>query len=293
MIRAEDPHARALLTVKGSRMAYAAAGEGPPIWLLHGNPTSSYIWRNVIPHLSGLGRCIAPDLIGMGGSDKLPESGPDRYRYHEHRDYLFALFDALAGDETCVLVVHDWGAALGIDWARHNPDRVRGIAMMEPLVMPYTWENFPPPAVEPFKAMRSPHGEQMCLQENFFVERVIPMAVMRTLSEAEMTAYREPFREPGEGRRATLTWPREIPIEGEPADAAEVLDANRAWLAESPVPKLFLRAEPGMMVTGAVAEQCRSFPNTTEVKIAGAHYVQEDSPDQIGKAIADWLVQPG
>ena len=225
----DDPHKRSSVTVKGATMTYAEAGAGPPIRLLHGNPTSSYIWRNVIPHLAGLGHCVAPDLIGMGGSDKLPDSGPQRYRYAEQRDYLFGLFDALGPAEGVILVVHDWGAALGFDWARNNPEAVRGIAYMEPLVMPLTWSLFPPPAVEPFKAMRSPEGERLCLEENFFIEQVIPMAVLRDLDEAEMAAYRRPFAEPGEGRRATLTWPRAIPVEGEPADVAAV------WRPTAPI----------------------------------------------------------
>lgn len=289
MPSSNDPHTRASLSVKGATMTYAEAGTGAPIVLLHGNPTYSYIWRNVIPHLSGLGHCIAPDLIGMGESDKLPDSGPHRYRYAEHREYLFGLMDALGAKQDVILVLHDWGAALGFEWARRHPDAVRGIAYLEPLLMPLTWALFPPPAVEAFKAMRSPEGERMCLQENFFVEQVIPMAVMRELSTEEREAYRKPYREPGEGRRATLTWPREIPVEGEPADVAEVLEANCAWLAESEVPKLFIRADPGMMVTGTVAERCRGFPNQTEVLVKGAHYIQEDSPDEIGEAVANWM----
>ena len=216
-----------------------------------------------------------------------------RYRLAEHRKYLFALMEALGATKDVILVVHDWGAALGFDWARRNPEAVRGIAYLEPLVMPLTWELFPPPAVEAFKAMRSPQGEQMCLQENFFVEQVIPMAVMRDLSPEELEAYRKPYLEPGEGRRPTLTWPREIPVEGDPADVAEVLEANCAWLAESAVPKLFIRADPGMMVTGQVAERCRGFPNQTEVVVKGAHYIQEDSPDEIGEAIASWIRELG
>lgn len=270
-------------------MAYAEAGEGRPIVLLHGNPTYSYIWRNIIPQLSGLGHCIAPDLIGMGESEKLPGSGPGRYRYGEQRDYLFRLLDALDLGEEVILVLHDWGAALGFDWARGHPDAVRGIAYMEPLAMPLTWDLFPPPAIDAFKAMRSPQGEQMCLEENFFVERVIPMAVMRELSPEELAAYRKPYAEPGEGRRATLTWPREIPVEGDPADVMEVLEANCAWLARSDVPKLFISADPGMMVAGPVAELCRGFPNQTEVTVKGAHYLQEDSPEEIAAAIAAWI----
>lgn len=289
MSTAEDPHPRGSLPVKGVQMTYAEAGEGPPIWLLHGNPTCSYIWRNIIPHLTGLGHCIAPDLVGMGGSDKLADSGPERYRYAEHRSYLFGLFDALGETEDVILVLHDWGAALGFDWARNHPGAVRGIAYMEPMLMPLTWDLFPPPAVDPFKAMRGPQGEEMCLEQNFFVEQVIPMAVMRDLSPEEMDAYRKPYPEPGEGRRATLTWPREIPVEGQPDDVAAVLEANCDWLASSDIPKLFISADPGMMVTGQVAERCRTFPNQTEVVVKGAHYIQEDSPDEIGKALASWI----
>ncbi len=289
MIEAKDPHKRSSREVRGAKMVFAEAGAGAPIWLLHGNPTYSYIWRNVISHLAGLGHCVAPDLIGMGESDKLPDSGPQRYRYAEQRDYLFGLFDALDETEPVILVVHDWGGALGFEWARHNPERVRGIAYMEPLLMPLSWELFPPPAVEVFKSFRSPAGEQMCLEDNVFVEQVIPMAVMRELGAEEMAAYRKPYGKPGEGRRATLTWPREIPVGGEPADVAEVLEANCIWLAQSDIPKLFISADPGMMVTGTVADHCRSFPNVTEVTVPGAHYIQEDSPDEVGEAIATWI----
>lgn len=289
MNRTNDPHRRERATVNGSGMSYATAGSGAPIWLLHGNPTWSYIWRNVIPHLSGLGQCIAPDLIGMGDSDKLPDSGPDSYGYAEHRAHLFNLMDQLTPCEKVILVLHDWGGALGFDWARNHADRVRGIAMMEPLLAPYTWKSFPGPAVEAFKAMRSDAGEKMCLEENFFIEKIIPMAVMRELGEAEMAAYRKPYLEPGEGRRPTLSWPRQIPIDGDPSETDHVLGKNVAWLAASETPKLFLRCDPGMMVTGVLAERLSGFPNTTEVKIKGAHYVQEDSPDEIGAAIANWI----
>lgn len=289
MRKTTDPYEHSSRTVKGIDMAYTETGDGAPIWLLHGNPTSSYIWRNVMPHLESLGHCIAPDLVGMGHSGKLPNSGPERYRYREQREYLFGLFDALGETDDVILVLHDWGAALGFDWARTHPGSVRGIAFMEPLVMPLTWDLFPAAAVDAFKAMRAPTGEDMCLQKNFFIEQVIPMAVMRDLEPEEMDAYRAPYPDPGEGRRATLTFPREIPIEGDPADVAEILEANCEWLASSDIPKLFISADPGMMVTGQVAERCRSFPNLKEVTVKGAHYVQEDSPDEIGEAIANWI----
>ncbi|MQX37711.1 haloalkane dehalogenase [Roseospira navarrensis] len=278
--------------VDGVDMAYLEAGSaeaGPTIVFLHGNPTWSYIWRNIIPHVEGLGRCLAPDLVGMGRSGKLPDSGPDRYTFADHAHYLFGLLDALAPSGPVVLVLHDWGAALGFAWARANPDRVRGLAFMEPLVMPLTWDLMPPPAVPAFEGFRSAQGEPMCLADNMFVEQVIPMAVMRELDETERAFYREPYPEPGEGRRPTLTWPRQIPIDGAPADVAADLDANVAFLKTSPVPKLFVSAEPGMMVTGPVADLCRGFPNTTEVSVPGAHYIQEDSPDAIGSALATFI----
>lgn len=273
-------------------MAYLEAGDSstePTIVFVHGNPTWSYLWRNIMPHVEGLGRCIAPDLVGMGRSGKLPDSGPDRYTFEDHKHYLFGLLDALVPSGPVILVLHDWGAALGFAWARAHSDRVRGLAFMEPLVMPLTWDLMPPPAVPAFEGFRSAHGEQMCLEDNMFVEQVIPMAVMRDLSETERAFYREPYPEPGEGRRATLTWPRQIPLNGEPADVAAELNANVAFLKTSPVPKLFVRAEPGMMVTGPVADLCRGFPNTTVVSVPGAHYIQEDSPDAIGAALASFI----
>lgn len=275
--------------VKGLSMAHVEAGTGDAIVFLHGNPTWSYIWRNIIPHVQGSGRCIAPDLLGMGHSDKLANSGHDRYTFFDHKTYLFELLDELLPSGPVTLVLHDWGAALGFAWARAHPSRVKAIAFMEPLVMPLTWDLMPPPAVPAFEGFRSAQGETMCLEQNFFVEQVIPMAVMRELTDAERAAYREPYKEAGEGRRPTLTWPRQIPINGEPADVAAELAENVAFLAKSPAPKLFISADPGMMVTGPVADRCRSFLNTTEVTVPGAHYIQEDSPDQIGEALAQFI----
>jgi haloalkane dehalogenase len=276
-------------SVRDLSMAHIEAGTGDAIVFLHGNPTWSYIWRNIIPYAEGLGRCIAPDLVGMGHSDKLPNSGPDRYSYFDHKAYLFELLDKVLPSGSLTLVLHDWGAALGFAWARAHPSRVKGIAFMEPMLMPLTWQMMPAPAVPAFEGFRSAQGETMCLEQNFFVEQVIPMAVMRELSDAERAAYREPYAEPGEGRRPTLTWPRQIPIDGEPADVARDLEDNVAYLSDSPTPKLFISAEPGMMVTGQVADLCRGFPNTTEVSVPGAHYIQEDSPDQIGEALARFI----
>ena len=279
--------------VLGARMAYVEAGSGDPIVFLHGNPTSSYLWRNVIPHCEGLGRCIAPDLIGMGDSAKLSPSGPDRYRFVEHRRYLDALLDALDVRERVTLVIHDWGSALGFDWANRHRAAVRGIAYMEGIVMPVTWADWPKAATPVFKGFRSPAGEQMVLEQNVFIEQVLPTSILRTLSDEEMAAYRRPFAEPGEGRRPTLTWPRQIPIEGEPAEVVEIVRDYSEWLRTSPVPKLFINADPGAILRGAPRDFCRTWPNQTETTVKGIHFIQEDSPDEIGAAIAAWVEQLG
>ena len=275
--------------VLGRTMSYVETGEGAPIVLLHGNPTSSYLWRGVIPHLAPLGRTIAPDLIGMGDSDKLDDSGPDRYRFVEHRRYLDALLEALGVGERVTLIMHDWGSALGFDWANQRRSAVRGLAYMEAIVQPLTWAQWPEAARRVFQGFRSESGESMVLENNVFVERVLPGSIKRELSEQEMAEYRRPFLEPGEGRRPTLTWPREIPIEGEPADVAEIIADYAAWLRESSVPKLFVNAEPGAILMGEQREFCRTWPNQTEVTVPGIHFIQEDSPDEIGRAIAAWL----
>jgi haloalkane dehalogenase len=266
-------------------------GEGDPIVLLHGNPTSSYLWRNVLPHLQSLGRCIAPDLIGMGDSDKLPNSGPGSYRFVEHRRYLDALLEALDVHERVTFVIHDWGSALGFDWANRHRDGVKGIAYMEAIVQPQGWDHWDNLNARPIlKALRSEDGEAMVLQDNFFIEQILPKAILRTLSDEEMAEYRRPFAEPGEGRRPTLTWPREIPIEGEPADVSAIAAAYAAWLATSNVPKLFVKAEPGLLIAGgANLDFARGLPAQTEVTVAGLHFLQEDSPNEIGRAIAGWM----
>lgn len=277
-------------TVHGKQMAYIEEGTGDPIVFLHGNPTSSYLWRNVMPHLSGMGRLIAPDLIGMGDSDKLDNSGPDSYTFVQHRDYLYALLDQLGVHENVTLVIHDWGSALGFHWAHTYPDRVKGIAFMEGIVAPVpSWDAFPAAARPIFEAMRSPAGEEMILENNTFVETILPGSILRDLTEEEMNEYRRPFLNKGEDRRPTLTWPRQIPIEGTPADVAEIVGAYSAWLRETPLPKLFVNAEPGALIAGPVRDYVRSFPNLSEVTVAGSHFIQEDSPDEIGTAVKDWL----
>ena len=290
MISSEERYAKKHIEVLGSKLAYVEVGSGDPIVFLHGNPTSSYLWRNIIPHLEAAGRCIAPDLIGQGDSDKLEDSGPDRYRFVEHRRYLDALLEALGVERNVTFVIHDWGSGLGFDWANRHRDAVKGIAYMEAIVRPIaSWDEWPEAARKLFQALRSPAGEQMILEKNVFVENILPGSVLRKLTDAEMAVYRRPFDEPGEGRRPTLTWPRQIPIAGEPEDVTAIARDYSAWLAESNIPKLFVNAEPGAILTGAAREFCRSWPNQTEVTVAGNHFVQEDSPDEIGRAIADWL----
>ena len=276
--------------VRGRHMAYVDEGKGDAIVFQHGNPTSSYLWRNVMPHCAGLGRrLVACDLIGMGGSDKLPDSGPHRYTYAEQRDYLFELWDKLALGNRVVLVLHDWGSALGFDWATRFPERVAGICYMEALVTPFTREEWMVPARAPLREMCSAAGERLVLDENMFVEQYVPALIERTLSEAEMQAYRAPFAERGEGRRPTLTWPRQIPVEGEPSDVVSVVVGYGEAMARSKTPKLLINAEPGRLLSGRPREVCKTWPNQTEVTVPGRHYIQEDSPDEIGEAIADFV----
>jgi haloalkane dehalogenase len=270
-------------------MAYVEEGAGDPIVFLHGNPTSSYLWRNVIPHVAPLGRCIAPDLVGMGDSDPLPDSGPGRYRFVDHRRCLDGLLEALGVRENVTFVVHDWGSALGFDWANRHRDAVTGLAYMEAIVRPVSWAQWPDAARRVFQGFRSEAGESLVLERNVFVEAVLPGSILRKLSDEEMAEYRRPFLEPGERRRPTLTWPREIPIDGEPADVTEIVSSYAGWLSASPVPKLFVSADPGAILTGDQREFCRTWPNQREVTVRGSHFIQEDSPDEIGSAIAEWL----
>ena len=275
-------------------MAYHERGEGAPVLFLHGNPTSSYLWRDVIPELEGHGRLIAPDLIGMGDSAKLPNPGPDTYRFTTHRDYLDGFIDAVIGrTEPVVLVVHDWGSALGFDWANRHRNRVRGIAYMEAIVRPIaSWDQWSAAATPIFQGFRSDKGEAMILDRNMFVERVLPGSVLRKLTEPEMAEYRRPFIQ-REDRWPTLTWPRQIPIAGEPADVVQIAQAYSQWMAESAMPKLFVNAEPGAILTGASRDFCRSWKNQTEVTVPGSHFIQEDSGPAIGRAVAAWMTANG
>jgi len=284
-ISSADWYERRRLAVLDSHMTYVQVGVGDPIVFLHGNPTSSYLWRNVIPHLAGRGRCLAPDLIGMGRSGKAPSGG---YRLADHVRYLDAWFEAVDLHRV-TLVVHDWGSALGFHWARRHPERVKALVYMEAIVRPVVWAEWPEAARKIFQALRTPAGEEMILAKNVFVERILPASVLRGLAPEEMERYREPFREPGESRRPTLTWPREIPIDGEPADVSALVNDYAAWLSRSPLPKLFVNANPGSILVGAQREFCRGWPNQQEVMVRGSHFLQEDSPVEIGQAIARFV----
>jgi haloalkane dehalogenase len=271
-------------------MAYIDEGEGDAIVFQHGQPTSSYVWRNVMPHLEGMGRLIACDMIGMGGSDKLDASlGPDRYSLASHRKYLFELWDQLGLGNRVTLVLDDWGAVLGFDWARENSDRLKGIIHMEAIPVPLNWSDIPEQARPLFKALRLPEGERMVLEDNIFIEGILPQAVLRQLRDDELNCYRQPFQTTGEDRRAMLSWPRSLPIEGEPADVVEVVSQNGTWLAQSEIPKLFINGEPGTLARGRLRETIRRWPNQTEVTVKGRKLLQEDSPDEIGAAIADFV----
>jgi haloalkane dehalogenase len=286
----EQPLTKRTVDLLDSRMAYHERGEGAPVLFLHGNPTSSYLWRDVIPELQGRGRLIVPDLIGMGDSAKLPAPGPETYRFTTHRRYLAGFIDAVIGrSESVVLVVHDWGSALGFDWANLNRDRVRGIAYMESIVRPIaSWDEWSASATPIFQGFRSDKGEAMILDRNMFVERVLPGSVMRKLTEAEMTEYRRPYLQRWD-RWPTLTWPRQIPIAGEPADVVQIVADYSQWMAVNDIPKLFVNAEPGAILTGAPRDFCRSWKNQAEVTVPGSHFIQEDSGPAIGRAVAEWM----
>lgn len=282
-------HPKKHVEVHGRRMAYVEMGEGDPIVFLHGNPTSSYLWRNIMPHAHALGRCIAPDLIGMGDSDKLPDSGPDSYRFVEHRHYLDGFLEAVGVTDNVVLVIHDWGSALGFDWANRHRAAMQGICYMEAIVRPVEWSEWNEASRPVFEGFRSEAGEKMVLEKNIFVDRVLPGSVLRGLTEAEMAVYRRPFAEAGEDRRPTLTWPRQIPISGEPADVVAIVGDYADWMAANDLPKLFVNAEPGAILIGAPRDFCRSWKNQQEITVKGSHFIQEDSPDEIGTALAQWI----
>ena len=275
MISAEERYTKKEANVMGYTMRYVDEGSG--------------LWRNIIPHLSGLGRCVAPDLIGMGDSDKLKNSGPESYTFVEHRQYLDALLEEIGVTENVVFVIHDWGSALGFDWAYRHPDKVKGIAYMEAVLFHYEWSDWPEDARKIFQGFRSPAGEKLILEKNYFVELVLPNSVIREMSPAELDVYRRPFLSAGEERRPTLTWPRQIPIEGEPQEVVKIVTTYADWLSTSDLPKLFINADPGSILVGRARDFCRTWNNQEEVTVKGLHFIQEDSPDEIGQSIESFI----
>jgi haloalkane dehalogenase len=285
-ISPHDPYLRRRVAVLDSEMAYVDTGVGDPVVFLHGNPTSSYLWRNVIPQVEKCGRCLAPDLIGMGYSGKAPNGS---YRFVDHARYLDAWCDALGLTKNVTLIMHDWGSALGFYWAHRHPDRIKGLVYMEAIVQPLRWDDWPEAARKIFQTFRSSAGEEVVLQKNVFIERVLPASILRRLTEEEMAVYRRPYLEPGESRRPILTWPRQIPLDGEPADVVEIVTRYGQWLATSAIPKLFINADPGTILVGTQREFCRTWPNQQEVTVQGLHFIQEDSPVEISQAVAGFL----
>ena len=277
------------VSVKGKQIAYVEEGSGDPIVLLHGNPTSSFLWRNVIPELVESGRVIVPDLIGQGDSEKLPVSeGPERYSLEVAYSYVDGLLESIGANENVTLVIHDWGTGVGFLWAMRHPAAVKGVAYMEGIVKPVSWSDWPESAVGIFKGFRSDKGEDLILNRNMFIEGVLPSSVIRPLSNTEMDAYRAPHLETDD-RQPLLNWPRQIPIEGEPEDVVALVNEYGAFMAASDMPKLFINADPGSILVGAQREFCRSWPNQQEVTVKGLHFIQEDSPVEIGQAVANWL----
>ena len=276
------------IDVLGKQIAYVEMGEGDPIIFQHGNPTSSYLWRNIMPQLQSLGRCIAMDLIGMGDSEKLVDKGNMTYSYDTHKKYFDGFLDAIGVECNATLVIHDWGSALGFDWANDYPQRVKAICYMEGIVQSMEWEDWNEDAKGIFQGFRSPAGEEMILEKNLFIEAVLPGSILRKLSDSEMNEYRRPFNDK-KSRRPTLDWPRQIPLENDPPEICRIVDSYSQWMAENNIPKLFINAEPGAILIGKQREFCRTWKNQKEVTVKGSHFIQEDSPNEIGNAIFDWL----
>ena len=276
------------ISIDGKEIAYHQQGSGEPIVFLHGNPTSSYLWRNITPYLHDQASCISMDLIGMGDSDKLDNPDTNSYRFEEHFYYVEKAIKALTNNEKITLVVHDWGSALGFHWSYKHPELIKGIAYMEAIVKEMTWDDWDKNAKSIFQGFRSDVGEDLVLEKNYFIEKVLPGSIIRTLDADEMNEYRRPFLSSGEDRRPTLSWPREIPIEGEPGNVCQIVNEYAQWMKTNNIPKLFINAEPGAITTGKIRDFCRSWKNQTEVTVKGIHFIQEDSPDEIGKALSKW-----
>ena len=277
------------IKINNKKMAYAEMGVGDPIIFQHGNPTSSYLWRNIMPHLKDMGRCIAVDLIGMGDSEKLENSNANSYLYEEQRDYLFDVWNKLGIKDNVTMILHDWGSVLGFDWVYQNPDSIKGIAYMEAIVKPITWSDWPEGARGIFKGFRSESGESLILEKNMFIEAILPNSIIRKLKTDEMEMYRKPYSKQGEDRRPMLSWPREIPIEGSPENVVKIVSKYSEWLKKSSLKKLFINADPGSILVGKQREFCRTWDNQEEVTVKGRHFLQEDSPNEIGVAIKNWM----
>jgi haloalkane dehalogenase len=289
-ISPEFKYKKKTVNVLGKKIAYIEAGEGDPIVFVHGNPTQSYLWRNVIPHLEDLGRCIAPDLIGMGGSEKLPPSdGPTRYSFPVSYEYFEAFMSTIGATKNVTLVVHDWGGTHGFHWASRHPDAVKGVAYMETFISPLVWSDYPEAYHQHFKDIKTVKGIQMIIEENQFIEGTLPSAVIRPLTKEEMDHYRAPYVKNKLDRQVMLNWAALCPFDARPAGISKIMVDYSAWLESSNVPKLFINAEPGGILTGRLRELARTFPNQTEVTVKGVHFIQEDAPNEIGAAVAGFV----
>ena len=275
--------------IKNSKMAFIDEGSGDTFLFLHGNPTSSFLWRNIAPHVEDIGRIVIPDLIGMGDSDKLEGVDNPGYKYHGQYSYLTALMDELDLGNNIHLIIHDWGSAMGFQFARENKDRIKSITYMEAIVMPLTWDQWPDPATKIFGLFRSEAGEELVLEKNFFVERILLADSSTGYTEEEKSEYIRPFINPGEDRRPTLTWPRQIPLDGEPSEVVEEVRLNAEFHKESDIPKLFINADPGSILIGDQREFARSWKNQTEITVKGNHFIQEDSSEEIGAALRNFV----
>ena len=275
--------------INNKKMAYIDEGNGDTFLFLHGNPTSSYLWRNIAPHVEDMGRVVIPDLIGMGDSEKLDGVDNEGYKYHGQYGYLTGLLDTLELGNDIHLIIHDWGSAMGFQFARENPDRVKSITYMEAIVMPLTWEQWPDAATKIFQLFRSDAGEELVLEKNFFVERILLADSATGYTDEEKAEYIRPFLKEGEDRRPTLTWPRQIPLDGNPNVVVEEVRKNAEFHKDSEIPKLFINANPGSILVGEQREFARTWKNQTEITVSGNHFIQEDSSEEIGTALRDFV----
>lgn len=275
--------------VKGKQIAYIEEGQGDPVVLIHGNPTSSFLWRNIIPELMDYGRVIVPDLIGHGDSEKLnTDEWPEKYNLESAYSYVDGLLQQVNSDKNVTLVLHDWGSAIGFLWAMRHPKSVKAVAYMEAIVKPMKWTDWPETATGIFKGFRSEKGEDLILNRNLFIEAVLPGSIIRTLSNSEMDAYRAPYLKPMH-RQPMLSWPRQIPLDGSPVNVVNLVKQYGTFMLNSQIPKLFINADPGSILVGRPREFCRSWPNQKEITVTGLHFIQEDSPNEIGQAVANWI----